>query len=518
MQRWPCPAPCSLSPVSRSLSGGALALFGAVPASAGVVYVDRNATGALHDGSSWCEAFLELSEALDVTPSGSTVWLADGTYLPNAMGLEDPRDASFGLQGVTVIGGFAGCGAADPDERAPQTYETILSGDLAGNDPSGFTDDNAYHVAVVSGPNAAVLSGVTLRGGNADGREGGGIYSLGGTFRLENCVLRENLGWRGGGIYLESGSAELVHCRIAQNISVGEGGAIFAATSGLSLDNCLVFANGAGSDGGAVFVDLCTVPITNTTFVGNVSDARGGAIYMYVGTFLDLDNSILWGNSDANGSGEDSQVWANPSNDLVVDSSCIEGWSGAFGGTGNFGLDPEFLDPNGGDLHVGAQSPCIDAGDDGAVRADVDLDGNPRTVGSSVDMGCYEFQDTSGLPDIGAPPVGDGGIGGGPNDGGTSSRLDAALSLRGDPGGGLILRIRPPETGPWTVDAWTAEGRRIGSIARGVAESSADADLRTEYVEVALEEWAGVVPSGICFLALRQGGRTVGSTKLVTVR
>ncbi|MCA9756985.1 MAG: hypothetical protein KDA27_14365, partial [Candidatus Eisenbacteria bacterium] len=110
-------------------------------ASADVIYVDANATGPAHDGSSWCQAFLTLSDALDVATSGSTLRLADGVYVPDVAGFEDPRDASFALQGLDVVGGFAGCGAADPDERAPRTYESILSGDLAGDDPGGSMDD-----------------------------------------------------------------------------------------------------------------------------------------------------------------------------------------------------------------------------------------------------------------------------------------------------------------------------------------------------------------------------------------
>ena len=492
-------------------------------ASADVIYVDANATGPAHDGSSWCQAFLTLSDALDVATSGSTLRLADGVYVPDVAGLENPREAYFALQGVNVVGGFAGCGAADPDERAPRTYESILSGDLAGDDPGGSMDDNTYHVVIVSGPTLSSLDGITLRGGNADDREGGGIYSLGGSFRLDDCILQDNVGWRGAAIYLEAGSAELAHCHVRHNSATGEGGAIFAATSGLSLDNCSVFENTAGSDGGALFVDLCTVPVTNTTFVANTSDFRGGAIYAYVGTFLDVDNSILWSNDDGNGAGEESQVWVNPGNDFVVDHTCIEGWSGAFGGTGNFGLDPELVGVGGGDLRLGMNSPCLDSGSDEAVRSEVDLDGSPRISGASVDIGCYEYQDVSGVPNVGDGPNGgsdDSGSGGSGHDSagsGTASSLDdSSLTLRQSPNGSLVLRIRPPQAGPWLLDAWTAEGRRVGSIADGVAGSTAD--LATEYVDVALGGWTEVCASGVCFLTLRQSGRTVGSTKLVIVR
>ena len=39
----------------------------------------------------------------------------------------------------------------------------------------------------------------------------------------------------------------------------------------------------------------------------------------------------------------------------------------------------------------GISSPCIDTGDNTQAAGSTDLDGNPRIVGSAVDMGAYEF-------------------------------------------------------------------------------------------------------------------------------
>lgn len=71
-------------------------------------------------------------------------------------------------------------------------------------------------------------------------------------------------------------------------------------------------------------------------------------------------------------------------------------------GTGNIDLDPQFIDPEAGDLHLSASSPSIDAGDNSFVTVAFDLDGNFRRVdmptvedtgnGTTpiVDMGAYE--------------------------------------------------------------------------------------------------------------------------------
>jgi len=100
-----------------------------------VLYVDALAADEPHDGSSWCQAFLTLHEALQAAATGTTIRVAAGTYYPNTGGLDEPRRATFQLKnGVTIEGGYAGCWGDDPDFRHLTLFETILSGDLNRDD------------------------------------------------------------------------------------------------------------------------------------------------------------------------------------------------------------------------------------------------------------------------------------------------------------------------------------------------------------------------------------------------
>ncbi|MCX7767377.1 MAG: hypothetical protein N2246_11795, partial [Candidatus Sumerlaeia bacterium] len=77
--------------------------------------------------------------------------------------------------------------------------------------------------------------------------------------------------------------------------------------------------------------------------------------------------------------------------------SCIQDWTE--GGTGNISLNPRLSDPEQGDFHLLADSPCIDAGCfipglttdfEGDARP-VDVVSEPRGDGSNYDIGADEF-------------------------------------------------------------------------------------------------------------------------------
>ncbi|MBI4718729.1 MAG: hypothetical protein HY763_13055, partial [Planctomycetes bacterium] len=119
-----------------ALAGLVLGLVGS-PAGAEIIYVDADAVGPAHDGASWCTAFTDLQEGLRAAAESggaiTEVRVANGVYRPDS-GSGD-RTASFQLlSGVSIRGGYAGCGARDPNWRDYQRFETVLSGDLNGDD------------------------------------------------------------------------------------------------------------------------------------------------------------------------------------------------------------------------------------------------------------------------------------------------------------------------------------------------------------------------------------------------
>ena len=113
----------------------------------------------------------------------------------------------------------------------------------------------------------------------------------------------------------------------------------------------------------------------NCTISGNSAEGGGGVA---TEESLTLRNCIVFGNSPANyGEGVD------------FESSCT---APNPGGSGNIANDPQFVDSDAGDYRLRSVSPCVDKGTNAYATGSADLDGNPRIVNSTVDMGAYEYQ------------------------------------------------------------------------------------------------------------------------------
>jgi len=97
----------------------------------GIWYVNAAASGQ-NTGTSWPDAFRDLQDALAVAQAGDEIWVAGGVYKPDR-GAGDRTMAFELVSGVGLYGGFTGW-ESRREERDLALNETILSGDLAGDD------------------------------------------------------------------------------------------------------------------------------------------------------------------------------------------------------------------------------------------------------------------------------------------------------------------------------------------------------------------------------------------------
>ena len=258
---------------------------------AGTIYVDADATGS-NNGTSWADAYTDLQSALGAANSGDQVWVAAGTYRPTT---GTDRNVSFQMEtGVAIYGGFAGTETA-LGQRDIAGNPTILSGNIGDQATNA---DNSYHVVVASlfVDGSAVLDGVTVRDGNADGVSGadvGGGLRVDGSPTIANVTLTGNSAASGGGASIKGGTWTDV--TITGNTAFFKGGGSYIAGPA-ALTNVTISGNTA-QNGGGIFVLRGTPQLTRVTLTGNSASVVGAAIYAEGGSPV-VSESIAWGNGD----------------------------------------------------------------------------------------------------------------------------------------------------------------------------------------------------------------------------
>src|SRR6185295_5909446 len=123
------------------------------------------------------------------------------------------------------------------------------------------------------------------------------------------------------------------------------------------------------------------------TVTGNSAVSGGGGAFG--GT---LNNCIVYFNTAP----DDANHYQDSSVSTVLNFCCTTPLP--TDGVGNFTNAPLFFDQAGGNLRLQSNSPCINAGNNSYAPRPTDLDGNPRIVGGTVDIGAYELQPLNHAP------------------------------------------------------------------------------------------------------------------------
>jgi hypothetical protein len=329
-----------------------LAAFWCIQAPAAELYVSLNCTNPQPPYTDWSIAATNIQDAINAANTGDLIMVSNGVYQTGGQ--------LFGSGSNRVVVSKAA------------TVQSV-------NGPAVTIIQGASSMRCAYVTNNAILTGFTLQGGIDWGMSGGGVYCASQSATVSNCVVVGNTGTDAGGIY--SGTVD--NCIIESNSASSFGGGGYLGT----YNNCLLVGNSAAY-GGAAAGSGEPMVLNNCTVAGNSASSGGGGLASlsgFRGAYLPVTNCIVVGNVAPDG----SNYLADSPSEMPMSYCCTQPLP--LSGTGNFTNDPAFVNMAGGNFHLQSNSPCINAGDN-AYAAALDLDGNPRMVGGTVDIGAYEYQ------------------------------------------------------------------------------------------------------------------------------
>ncbi len=380
-------------------------------------YVSKSNTTPVYPYKSWSTAALNIQDAIDVAEhiKFSFVFVTNGIY-----DIGEKVTPGYSCSNRVVITKHITVKSVNGPEN------TIILG-------KGPLGSNAVRCAYMS---TGVLDGFTVSNGftMTSGRDyydqaGGGVNMYSGYGAISNCIIGGNSARLGGGTFFGS----VNNCTIIGNSAKFDAGGSFYGT----VNNCTIIWNSAGHYGGGAYrstinnsaiignsaccgggvflgtVNNCTIiensaysgggtyngTVNNCTINGNSAEyGGGGTFYGTVNNCTIIGNSAEYGGGSYRGGFNNCIVWDNSasiSNNYyrsTVRYSCTYPLPS---GAGNISNNPQFISIS--DFHLQATSPCRNAGTNAFAPMPWDLDGNPRIIGRTVDMGCYEFVPEGGI-------------------------------------------------------------------------------------------------------------------------
>lgn len=315
--------------------------------------------------------FATIEQALNVTQDADTVVLMPGVYT-------GPGNYDLALPDVTLT-----IRSSEP-ENWDIIAQTVIDPAQAGG---VFILENGFGIVTVEG---ITFQNAVKQYPPYDYPHGAALYCYNAAVVIRDCRFLNCQAYLGGALYFD-------------------GSQVFIQNS--------VFAGNQGWSGGALVSDNgSVVQMEHCTLVGNQATFYGGVASCEFESMLTVNNSIMWGNTLSETSGQGTQVLLGEQSEMMIEYTSIEGdvdgiWyeesSTLTRGEGVIDVDPLFAyvdgqesaslwdihlksawgrwDPAAGQWILDAQtSPCIDAG-----AVDSDYTGESWPNGRRANMGAF---------------------------------------------------------------------------------------------------------------------------------
>ncbi len=397
------------------------------------------------DGSA-ATPFLTVTNALAHAADGDTIWLYSGgyevcstnkdvpyiridkgvrikslsgpenTYFTNGKGVSQAyafylnhEDAS--VEGVMVKDFNTNVSYNNYESGTFTVYAGMVSNCVVRNLKS-------YYVGAIAlkGADAKAIDCLIDGSVNSDSlSQTAGIYIKYGGGKAIGCKVYNALAHVGAGFQIENASAVVSNCVIAncssRNTGRGGQGAVYLSNG--TFVNCVVTNNVAlsGNVIGGAGINMSGGTVRGCLIAYNIENTAngGGGVYMTGGTLENCTIAYNKATARVNGQGlrqtggtvRNCIIALNGASHVIPSEndhektggectySCT--WPNSITGDGNLYFNPYFINPEGGDFHLGSASELFNAGQNQAwMEGAIDLEGEVRILDDTVNMGCYE--------------------------------------------------------------------------------------------------------------------------------
>jgi parallel beta-helix repeat protein len=388
-------------------------------------------------------ACLTIQYAVDQAGAGDEILVAAGVYT-GVQARSGVTQAVYISKSVTVRGGYTTMDgfASPPDPGAnPTTLDAQGQGRVIH--VTGNVSPTIEGLRIAGG-NAAGLGG-----GLANQDAGGGVYAYGAHPTIRDCrVFSNTASGQGGGVYAggQSDKVVLASNEVYSNTASDGGGFYIHNSDNVLLEANQVYSNTATYGGGMHFYFSDNATLTGNSVHHNTVANAGGGIMLHACANAMLINNLVWENQThgalnvaagiqvwpdtsarllhntiARNRGDpvqgqgygvgvygESTVWltntilvSNPvgihAGSAVTLEATLWGsgawandtdWIGPITSTDDYTGNPAFVNPDGGDYHIGFESAAINRGADAGVETDID--GDSRVLVAPPDLGADE--------------------------------------------------------------------------------------------------------------------------------
>jgi parallel beta-helix repeat protein len=317
---------------------------------------------------------------------------------------------------ISYCGMYYGSGIDCRDNSNPTITKNIVSNCISGVGIGIYDSSPLIKENIISNNNH-------FYGGHYS--TGGGIYCSNSSAIIIKNIINNNTASGGGGIFCNSSSAYIALNKICNNYSAETGcgvtdggGGIFTLSSSPKIINNIICNNSSIGQGGGIYLNdydtLSATPIliVNNTIANNSANT-GGGIYTRYDSNPTIVNTIIWGNS-ATTAGDGVFIENTISTFLYCDVDTIYKWFPVPDTIINcIKSIPKFVNPSAGtglsydglaaDWNIQPSSPCINAGNPdttGLFLCNIDIAGENRILEDTIDIGAFEYNKFSSVPEI----------------------------------------------------------------------------------------------------------------------